>query len=401
MPDQSPAIAARNMVMGFRGTHLLYVMAELGMADLLAAGPRNSADLAAALDADRDALHRVLRALAQLGVSRPGDQTVRFALTPVGDCLRSDRPDSLRPTARLWGHEMIQRAWGNLLHTVRTGETAFDHVYGMSAFAYLDANPDAASVYNEFMANRPAAAPAVAAAYDFAPFSTIVDVGGGNGSLLAEILGAYPGPNGVIFDLPHSRPDAEETIRTADLSDRVQFDGGDFFERVTAGGDCYLLRSIIHDWDDARSEAILTHLPPGDHAPRPPPPHRDCSSPPHGDPGMEPVMIDITMLARVGGRERTESEYRALLDRSRASASIGSSPPSATPSSSASPSSRIDSRGDRASYVSSGNPASSQYGLPGRPGAQLIVERDPPLAYCCHHRVGAVVDRQPACAGLR
>ena len=98
---------------------------------------------------------------------------------PVGDCLRSDRPDSLRPTARLWGHEMIQRAWGNLLHTVRTGETAFDHVYGMSAFAYLDANPDAASIYNEFMANRPTAAPAVAAAYDFASFSTIVDVGGG------------------------------------------------------------------------------------------------------------------------------------------------------------------------------------------------------------------------------
>ncbi len=314
MADDAPAAIARQMVMGFRGTHLLYVMAELGVSDLLVSGPRDSADLAAELGADTDALHRVLRGLAQFGVLDQGNNG-RFGLTPVGDCLRSDRPDSLRPTARLWGHEMIQRAWGNLLHTVRTGETAFDHVYGMSAFAYLDANPDAASVYNEFMANRPTAAPAVAAAYDFASFSTIVDVGGGNGSLLAEILGAYPGPNGVIFDLPHSRPDAEETIRTADMSDRVQFDGGDFFERVTAGGDCYLLRSIIHDWDDARSETILSTC------------HRaimphgrllliELLLPAAGDPGMEPVMIDITMLARIGGRERTESEYRALLDRS-------------------------------------------------------------------------------------
>ncbi len=313
MADKSPRMTAHQMILGFRGTHLLYVMAELGIADLLVAGPRDSADLAAELGADTDALHRVLRGLAQLGVVDQGNDG-RFGLAPVGDFLRSDRPDSLSPTARLWGHEMFQRAWGNLLHTVRTGETAFDHVYGMSAFAYLDANPDAASIYNEFMANRPAAAPAVATAYDFAPFSTIVDVGGGNGSLLAEILGAYPEPRGVIFDLPHSRPDAEETIRTAGLSDRVQFDGGDFFERVTAGGDCYLLRSIIHDWDDARSEAILRTCR------RAIMPHGrllliELLLPADGDPGLEPVMIDITMLARVGGRERTESEFRALLDR--------------------------------------------------------------------------------------
>ena len=314
MADRAPEAVARQLVMGFRGTHLLYVMAELGVADLLGAGPRTSADLAAELDANPDALHRVLRGLAQFGVLNQGTDD-RFALTPIGDCLRSDRPDSLRPTARFWGHEMIQRAWGNLLHTVRTGETAFDHVYGMPAFAFLDANPDAAAVYNQFMANRPVAAPAVAAAYDFAPFGTIVDVGGGNGSLLAEILGAYPGPSGVIFDLPHSRPDAEETIRTAGLSDRVRFDGGDFFERVTAGADCYLLRSVIHDWDDSRAEAILRVC---RHAISPP--SRliviELLLPAAGDPGLEAVMLDVTMLARVGGRERTESEFRALLGRS-------------------------------------------------------------------------------------
>ena len=314
MPDQSPAIAARNMLMGFRGTHLLYVMAELGVADLLAAGPRKSADLAADLAADGDALHRVLRALAQLGVLDQGPDGA-FALTPVGDCLRADHPDSLRPTARLWGHEMFQRAWGNLLHTVRTGETAFDSVFGMTAFAYLDANPDAAAIYNQFMANRPAATPAVATAYDFAPFSTIVDVGGGNGSLLAEILGVYPGPRGVIFDLPHSRPDAEEMIRTAGLSDRARFDGDDFFARVTAGADCYVLRHIIHDWDDARAVEILRvcrrAISPGGRLLL-----IELLLPDDGDPGVETVMLDITMLARIGGRERTESEYRALLDQS-------------------------------------------------------------------------------------
>jgi hypothetical protein len=314
MAAGTPEAVARHMIMGFRGTHLLRVMAELGVADLLAAGPRDSADLATELGADTDALHRVLRGLAQLGVLDQGSDD-RFALTPVGDCLRSDRPDSLRPIARLWGHEMFQRAWGNLLHTVRTGETAFDHVYGMTAFAYLDANPDAAAIYNQFMANRPAAAPGVAAAYDFAPFTTIVDVGGGNGSLLAEILGAHPGPRGVIFDLPHARPDAEETIRTAGLSNRVRFDGGDFFEGVTAGGDCYILRQVIHDWDDARSETILGNC----HAAIPS--HGrlllvEMLLPAGGNPGLEPVMTDITMLARVGGRERTEAEFRALLARS-------------------------------------------------------------------------------------
>ena len=313
MTDTTPALAAQQLLLGFRGTHLLYVMAELGIADLLDAGPRDSSDLAAHLGADPDALHRVLRAIAQLGVLELG-RDGRYTLTPVGDCLRSDRPDSLRPIARLWGHEMFQRAWGGLLHTVRTGETAFDHVYGMSAFAYLDANPDAAAVYNQFMAKRAAAAPAVATAYDFAPFSTIVDVGGGNGSLLAEILRAHPEPRGVIFDLPHSRPDAEESIRTFGLGDRVQFDGGDFFERVTTGGDCYLLRSVIHDWNDARSEAILRNCR------RAMMPHGrllliEMRLPDDGDPGLEAVMIDITMLARVGGRERTESEFRALLDR--------------------------------------------------------------------------------------
>ena len=312
--DADPTAAARRLLMGFRATHLLYVMAELGVADRLAGGPRDSADVAAELDAHPDALHQVLRALAQLGVLAQG-QDGRFALTPVGDLLRSGRPDSLRSVARFWGHEMMQRAWGNLLHTVRTGETAFDHVFGVPAFDYLDAHPEAAAVYNAGMAQmRAAATAAVANDYDFAAFGTIVDVGGGNGSTLAAILRAYPGPRGVVADLPHARPAAEELLGEAGLADRASFEAVDFFVAVPAGGDCYLLRQVIHDWDDERAEAILRICR------RAVPAHGrlllvELLLPPEGEPGLEAVMIDVTMLARLGGRERTAAEYRALVER--------------------------------------------------------------------------------------
>jgi hypothetical protein len=314
MADADPAVVARQLMMGFRGTHLLAVMAELGVADLLGEGPRASADLAADLGAHPDALHRILRALAQLGVL---DQEAngRFALTPVGECLRSDRPDSLRPAVRFWGHEMFQRAWGNLLHTVMTGETAFDRVFGLPAFDYLETHPEAADIYHRGMAQiRGAATPAIAAAYDFESFGTIVDVGGGNGSLLAAILDAYPGPRGIIADLPHARPAAEEAIHAAGLGERARFEAVDFFAAVPPGGDCYLLRQVIHDWDDGRAEAILRNCRPAV------PPHGrllliELLLPPESQLGLEEVMVDVTMLVRVGVRERTEAEYRTLLDR--------------------------------------------------------------------------------------
>lgn len=313
MADVAPAAVARQLLMGFRGTDLLYVMAELEIADQLANGPLDSAELAARLDAHPDALHRVLRALAQLGVldHQPDG---RFALTPVGDCLRSDRADSLRPMARFWGHETIQRPWGNLLHSVRTGESAFLHIFGVPVFDYLETDPDLAAIYHDGMARmRAAATAAIPAAYDFAPFGTIVDVGGGNGSLLVEILHAFPQPRGIVFDLPHAREEAQAALQDAGLAERVRFDAGDFFAAVTTGGDCYLLRQVIHDWDDARADAIL----------------RTCRRaispsgrlllielllPDQGDPGLDAVMADVTMLVRVGGRERTAAEFGALLD---------------------------------------------------------------------------------------
>jgi hypothetical protein len=314
MTNQEPAAVVRQLVAGFQGTHLVYVMAELGVADFLIEGPRSSDELASLLHVDRGALHRVLRALAHLGLLEQGNDG-GFTLTSLGDTLRSDRPDSLRPLARFWGHQMMQEAWSNLLYSVRTGEPAFDHVFDMPVFAYLEVNPDAAAIYHDSMARMRAAATAAAvAAYDFGSFGTIVDVGGGNGSLLIEILRAYPQPRGIVFDLPHARAEAEELLAAAGLGSRARFDAGDFFASVTAGADCYLLRQVLHDWDDAKAETIL----------------RSCREaitpngtlllielllPEAGDPGQEAVMVDITMLVRVGGRERTEAEYRALLER--------------------------------------------------------------------------------------
>ena len=314
MSDDDPAGVAHQLLMGFRGTHLLYVAAELGVADVLQEGPVTVDEIATRLGAHRDPLHRVLRALAQLGVLAEASDG-RLSLTPVGDCLRTDRPGSLRPLARFWGHEMMQRAWGSLLHTIMTGETAFDHALGMSAFAYLQSHPDAAAIYHDGMAKiQVLETNAVIDAYEFPPCGTIVDVGGGNGSLLAAILQTVPATGGVVVDLPNAQSDVEATIRTAGLTDRVRFEPGDFFTEVTAGGDCYLLRQIIHDWEDDDAMTIL----------------RTCRRaiapdgrlliielilPPEGTDSLDAVMIDVTMLVRLGGRERTAAQYATLLEK--------------------------------------------------------------------------------------
>ena len=248
-------------------------------------------------------------------VCSPKHRTDGFSLTPLGDCLRTDRPGSLRPLARFWGHEMMQRAWGSLLHTIMTGETAFDHALGMSAFAYLQSHPDAAAIYHDGMAKiQVLETNAVIDAYEFPRCGTIVDVGGGNGSLLAAVLQTVPATGGVVFDLPNAQSDVEATIRTAGLTDRVRFEPGDFFTEVTADGDCYLLRQIIHDWEDDDAMTIL----------------RTCRRaiapdgrlliielilPPEGADSLEAVMIDVTMLVRLGGRERTEAQYATLLEK--------------------------------------------------------------------------------------
>jgi hypothetical protein len=309
--EPSPAATIRRLMERKDASRLLYVAAELGLAELLGDGPRDSAALAAAAGADPDALRRVLRGLAQLGVVAQGAEG-HFALTPLGACLRADAPDSQRAYVRWSGHPIWLRMWAHFPDTVRTGRAAFEHAFGTDLFAYLAAHPDVAEAFHGGMAAVAAGAEeAVRAGYDFAPLATLVDVGGGNGALLAAILKAYPQARGQILDRPDARAGAEATIAAAGLGERCAFVAGDFFAAVPAGADAYLLRWILHDWGDAQSLAIL----------------RACrrAIPAHGRllviehllaDGAEAtygaVMGDLTMLATLGSRQRTVAEHGAL-----------------------------------------------------------------------------------------
>ncbi len=309
-PSTTPYEDLRHLFLGFRVSQALYAAAALGIADLLAAGPQSVEELATASGAHPSALARVLRLLASEGVfAELADG--RFAVTPMAEALRHDVPGSLRPLVLFNGGETLWRSWGHLLHTVRTGEPAFDHVHGLDFFAYFRAHLDEGALFDQVMASQSMlATQAVAAAYDFAPFRTIVDVGGGRGALTLGLLAAYPHLRGIVYDQPAVAAAAQEAIAAAGLSGRCTVVGGDFFAAVPAGGDAYLLKFILHDWDDDRCVAIL----------------RACRLvvPVEGrllvielliPPGDGPSFAksqDVNMLVNLGGRERTEAEYRAL-----------------------------------------------------------------------------------------
>jgi len=305
--------ALEEMLGGFRNAALLYVAAKLGVADALADGPRTAAELAARCGAHAEALHRVLRGLVLLDVVRErGDG--RFELGPAGEWLRSDREGSLRGWAILCGEEYMP-AWGNLLHSARTGATAFDDAFGMSPWEHRRQAPELGAHFNAWLAGATArAAEAIARAWDFSRFATIADVGGGTGALLATILRAHPTTRGVLVDQPSVADDARAFLRASGVADRCRFEAADFFERVPVGADLYMLKSVIHDWDDERGVAIL----------------RNCRAA-CGDGGTlmlvervlpkraaddpRAVMLDLHMMAVTGGRERTAEEYDDLLRR--------------------------------------------------------------------------------------
>ena len=305
-----------DLLLGFRGTQLLYVAAKLGLADLMADGPKRSDELARAAGADPQALHRVLRGLVSIGVFTEIEEG-RFVIAPLGERLRTDVPGSFRGRAIFTG-ELNCRAWGSLLQSVRTGETAFHHAFGMELFDYCAAHPEAGEVFNRGMGSITASGvPAIVAAYDFSTSHTLVDVGGSHGVLLAAILQAHPVLRGVLFDLAPVLAGAGPQLQAAGVADRCALVAGDFFETVPEGGDVYLLKSIIHDWDDERSVALLKNcrravarggklllieqVLPGraEHAPRNALAHAN--------------LADVNMLVMTGGRERTAAEYRSLL----------------------------------------------------------------------------------------
>lgn len=310
--EMPPAERLNEMIRGSDLTQLIYVAAKLGVADLLGDGPKSAEELAGAAGAHPRALYRVMRALASVGVFAMQEDH-RFSLTPLAEPLRTDAPDSKRDWAMMWGEEWTWRAWGNLLHSVKTGETAFDDVAGMGLFQYLEGNREAAEVFNNVMTRGSEdIQDEVIGACDFSDTGTVVDVGGGHGALLAAILKAHPHMRGVLVDQPSVVEGAGGVVEAAGVSDRCKLIGGSFFDSVPAGGDVYILKWIIHDWDDEKASVILKNC-------------RTAMSvggrllivdrvvPPANEP-FPGWRGDVTMMVLPGGLERTEAEFRALLE---------------------------------------------------------------------------------------
>jgi SAM-dependent methyltransferase len=310
-----PPFALFRMVTGYYVSRAIYVVAKLGIADHLRDSPRRVNDLAEATGTHAPSLKRVLRLLASAGLFTE-EADGKFALTPIGACLRADVPGSMRAAALLFGG-ITQQAWGDLLHSVETGEAAFRRVFGMEPFDYMAQHPDEAANFDAAMADfTKHIAAAVVAVYDFSPFRRIVDVGGGNGALLAGILTTNPALAGVLFDLPQVVDRAGAAMRELGLSDRCEIVGGDFFKAVPAGGDAYLLKHVIHDWNDDRAVEILKTcframgaeakilVIEGVY-----PPRIDQS-----DESRGAAANDVNMLVCTGGRQRSEAEFRNLYE---------------------------------------------------------------------------------------
>jgi hypothetical protein len=300
------------MLGGLAVTHSIYAAAKLGIADLLDAGPRTNEELAALTEVDPPSLYRLMRALASVGVFTETTPAT-FALTPMAERLRTGVPDSLRAWAVVTG-EIVARSFGELMHSLHTGQPAFESVFEMPVFEYLEAHPETAAVFDSHQAQGGRAIhAAVARSVDFHATETIIDLGGGNGSLAGAILERNPGLRAVIFDLPHVIGRARGAADPAPTS-RCKFVAGSFFEHLPPGADVYLLSRVLHDWADDQATAILSNC------------RRAMRSDarllvierivPAGDEPHESKFMDLNMLVIAGGRERTEHEYRALLDRS-------------------------------------------------------------------------------------
>lgn len=306
----SPFETMLQMMSGFWVSRGIYVAAKLGIADHLRDGEKTAAELAADTDTHADSLYRVLRMLSMVGIfEQKGEQ---FSLTPLSETLLSDVPFSLRRGAIAEMGEVHYEAWGNLMHSVKTGEIAFDDHFGMNVWQYFETDKEKAENFNKYMASSSeSVSQAIVEAYDFSESQKLVDVGGGLGGMIAAILKANPYIRGILFDAPSVVEKSREFLTNAGVSERCETIGGDFFESVPTGGDIYSMRWIIHDWDDELSTKILKNI-------------RDVIPangklllfeavvPPEGVPHFSKFM-DLIMLTMTGGRERTESEYETLL----------------------------------------------------------------------------------------
>src|SRR5499426_13431 len=259
--DTPPALALLQQALGFWISRAICVVARLGIADLLKDGPRDTETLAAVAGVHAPSLYRVLRTLASVGIFAEGEDG-RFGLTPQAEPLRTNAPDSIRDYILLLGEEWYSGPSDHLLHSVQTGRPAFERVHGADFFTFLAREPAAAAVFDAAMTSRSAQEnDAIAAACNFSDLGTIIDVGGGHGSLLAAILRTNPGLRGVLFDRPQVVAEARPQLEAAGLGGRCAVVAGDFFVSLPAGGDAYMLKRVIHDWDDVCTLRTLPSCP--------------------------------------------------------------------------------------------------------------------------------------------
>jgi hypothetical protein len=314
MPALPPALALYHMAIGHYVSRALYVAAKLGLADLLKDGPREYHILAKHSETHAPSLNRMMRLLASAGVFEELEGG-RFGLKPLGEMLRSDIQGSIRPLVMLFAG-YVYESWKELEYSVQTGEPGFRRTApDADLFTQLAQDPEAAANFDKAMATfAPQTAAAVVAAYDFSVFTTVADIGGGNGALLIGILKANPGLRGVIFDLPSVAERAREQLQMAGMADRCDVIAGSFFDEVPKGADAYLLKHVIHDWNDERATVIL----------------KNCRAAMAAAgklvvvEGVYPERIveslecrsatanDVNMLVNTGGRQRTEAEFRDL-----------------------------------------------------------------------------------------
>ena len=316
MSSDDDMAAARRLLDLINGSWIAqacYVTARLGIADLLAAGPRTAEDLAAATGSNAPALRRLLSALGSIEICHQRDDGA-FEMTRMGQLLRADVPCSMRAWALQWGGEAWQ-IWANLLHSVKTGQSARALITGNSGFAHLERDPQAAQVFNQAMVDLTRLdAQQIVRAYDFSA-QRVMDVGGGYGELLAQILIAYPSAQGVLFDMPHAIAKAREQLAARGLADRCECVAGDFFNSVPAGADVYLMKTVIHDWPDDKARDILQTcrraMVPGNQLlviERLMPERLDPS-----DENRALARVDLHMLVALGAQERTFNEMQTVL----------------------------------------------------------------------------------------
>src|SRR3954467_8980552 len=310
MTSSNPAAELVLLVTGYRVSQAIHVAATLGIADIIKDGAASASDLAVATNSHAGALYRVLRALAAAGVFHEDDKK-RFSLTPLGECLRSDAERPIAAYASFVRRPHQWQAWGSLSHSVRTGENAYRHVHGVGLWDYLVEHPEEAVIFDRAMTGGSrGVVEAIVSAYNFSAFGPAVDPGGGEGALIAAILAAHTNTHGILFDRPDVVARAQPVLEAAGVARRCAVVGGSFFETIPEGGDAYLLKYILHDWDDAASLSTL----------------RVCSgacgpkakllvmeqvvAPPNE--GAETKISDLNMFVSPGGQERTREMFVAL-----------------------------------------------------------------------------------------